>query len=193
MISNLNSARALIQADLDHARNVLQLWQDQVTVLEEALGQLDAVDASRNVLRVEYQGQKGADSMLNTDSTAARDISPGKRSGSRGKQAGARSATAQKTMAAKAPRKQRISKENSEASTNIGSDTPGPKRRGPGKKQKAPAVKYRDPASDKTWSGRGRKPNWLSGDADQYLVSNLRATDGGNPDAAEAANHTEAS
>jgi hypothetical protein len=32
----------------------------------------------------------------------------------------------------------------------------------------------------------------LSGDAVQYLVSNLRASNGGNPDAAEAANHTEA-
>jgi chromosomal replication initiation ATPase DnaA len=40
MISNINSARALIQADLDHARNVLQLWQDQVKELEGALEQL---------------------------------------------------------------------------------------------------------------------------------------------------------
>jgi len=190
MISNLNSARALIQADLDHARNVLQLWQDQVTVLEEALGRLDAVDASRNVLRVEYQGQKGSDSMLNTDSTAARDISPGKRSDAREKQGGTQSASAQKTGSAKVPKKQRISKENPATSTNSGSDTPGPKRTGPGKKQKATAAKYRDPASDKTWSGRGRKPNWLSGDADQYLVSNLRATNGANPDAAEPANQT---
>jgi DNA-binding protein H-NS len=192
MISNLNSARALIQADLDHARNVLQLWQDQVTVLEEALGQLDAVDASRNVLRIEYQGQKGSDSMLNTDSTAARDISPGKRSGAREKQGGPQSASAQKMVSAKAARKQRIAKEKPEASTNIDSGTPGPKRRGPGKKQKASAVKYRDPASDKTWSGRGRRPNWLSGDADQYLVSNLRASSAGNPDTTEAANRAEA-
>src|ERR1700712_2886486 len=127
MISNLNSARALIQADLDHARNVLQLWQDQVTVLEGALGQLDAVDASRNVLRVEYQGQKGSDSMLNTDSTAARDSSPGKRSGSREKQVAARSAPAQKAVSAKGPRKPRILKESPEAPTNIGSDMPGPR------------------------------------------------------------------
>ena len=192
MISNLNSARALIQADLNHARNVLQLWQDQVTVLEGALGQLDAVDASRDVLRVEYQGQKGSDSMLNTDSTAARDISPGKRSGALEKQGGIQSASARKKMSAKAPRKQRISKEKPQASTSIDTDTPGPKRRGPGKKQKASAIKYRDPASGKTWAGRGRRPNWLSGDADQYLVSNLRATGDGNPDAAEAANQTDA-
>ena len=192
MISNLNSARALIQADLDHARNVLQLWQDQVTVLEKALGQLDAVDASRNVLRVEYQSQKGSDSMLNTDSAAARDVSPGKGSSAREKQGGTQSASAQKMVSAKAPRKQRISKGSPEASTNTVSDMPGPKRRGPGKKQKIPAVKYRDPASDKTWSGRGRRPNWLSGDVDQYLVSNLRVANGGNPDTVEAANQTEA-
>ena len=178
MISNLNSARALIQADLDHARNVLQLWQDQVTELEGALGQLDAVDASRNVLRVEYQGENGGDSMLNMDSTAARDVPSGKRSASRDKQAGE----------AKAPRKQRALKEKPGASTNVVGDTPKPKRRGPGKKQKAPAVKYRDPASGKTWLGRGRKPSWLRGNADQYLISGLRANIDGNPDAAEAAN-----
>jgi DNA-binding protein H-NS len=166
----------------------LQLWQDHVTELEGALGQLDAVDASRNVLRLEYQGKKGADSMLNTDSTAVRDIASGKRSGSGEKQVVARSATARKTVSAKVPRKQRILKENPLASTNIGSDMPSPKRRGPGKKQKASTVKYRDPGSDETWSGRGRKPSWMRGDADQYLVSNLRVDNGGNPDAAEAAN-----
>lgn len=190
MVSNLNSARALIQADLDHARNVLQLWQDQVTVLEGTLGQLDAVDASRNVLRVEYQGQKGSDSMLNTDSTAASDVPPRKRSGSREKQGETPYATPQKTVSAKMSKKQRILKENPATSTNSGSDAPGPKRRGPGKKQKASAVKYRDPASGKTWSGRGRKPNWVIGDADQYLTSNLRAINSANPDAAEPANQT---
>jgi DNA-binding protein H-NS len=192
MISNINSARALIQADLDHARNVLQLWQDQVKELEGALEQLDAVDASRDVLRVEYQGQQGGNSMLNMDSTAAKDISPGKRAGVRGKQGETRSAAAQKTVSAKVPRKQRIAKESAGALSDIVGDTPKPKRRGPGKKQKASAVKYQDPASGKTWSGRGRKPNWLSGDTDQYLVSNLRVANGGNPDAAEPANQTEA-
>ncbi|MEC5218648.1 DNA-binding protein H-NS [Actimicrobium sp. GrIS 1.19] len=33
----------------------------------------------------------------------------------------------------------------------------------------APA-KYRDPASGKTWSGRGRAPLWLKGDAAKYLI-----------------------
>jgi DNA-binding protein H-NS len=148
------------------------------------------VDASRDVLRIEYQGQKGGDSMLNTDSAAPRNISSGKRSGPRKKQQGARSATAQKKVSTKAPRKQRILRESAGAPSDIGGDTPKPKRRGTGKKQKAPAAKYRDPASDKTWSGRGRKPNWLGGDADQYLESNLRAANGTNPKAAEGGNQT---
>ncbi len=31
----------------------------------------------------------------------------------------------------------------------------------------AAAAKYRDPASGATWSGRGRTPNWLAGQADR--------------------------
>lgn len=154
--------------------------------LEGALGQLDAVEASRDVLRIEYQGREGGESMLHTDSGAARNNSLGKRSGSREKQEGVRSTTAQKKVLTKAPRKKRILKENAGAPSDMVGDTPKPKpkRRGPSKKQKATVVMYRDPASDKTWSGRGRKPNWLSGDADQYLVSNLRATNGTNSDTA---------
>ena len=84
---------------------------------------------------------------------------------SRKKQVDARSSTVEKMVSAKAPRKQQVSKEKPKASTNIGSNTSDPKRSGPGKKQKVSVAKYRDPASDKTWSARGRKPNWLSGDA----------------------------
>ena len=97
--------------------------------------------------------------MVNIDTTAAKDISRAKRPSFRTKQDESRSAAAQKMVSAKAPGKHRTAKEHSQASTNIGSDTPGPKRRGPGKKLKASAVMYRDPASDKTWSGLGRKPN----------------------------------
>lgn len=48
MVNNLNAARTLIQADLDHARNVLELWNHQVGDLEKALEQIDAVGNSRN-------------------------------------------------------------------------------------------------------------------------------------------------
>ena len=55
MATNLNTAKSLIQADLDHARNVLNLWIQQVAELEKALEQIEAVGNSRNALRVEYQ------------------------------------------------------------------------------------------------------------------------------------------
>ena len=55
-MSNLNTARSLVQADLDHARQVLDLWTHQVSELERALQQLDAVGTSRDALRVEYRG-----------------------------------------------------------------------------------------------------------------------------------------
>src|SRR6476620_7973737 len=55
-MSNLNTARSLVRADLDHARQVLDLWTHQVTELERALEQIDAVGASRDALRVEYRG-----------------------------------------------------------------------------------------------------------------------------------------
>jgi hypothetical protein len=80
MISNLESARALIQADLDHALNVLQLWHDQVGELEEALAQLDAVDTSRGMLRVEHGGQKGSAPMPSMENTNAHGRRKGKRS-----------------------------------------------------------------------------------------------------------------
>src|SRR5438067_1031814 len=50
MISNLQSARALIQADLDHARKVLELWTQQVNDLERALEQINTVGESRHAL-----------------------------------------------------------------------------------------------------------------------------------------------
>ncbi|MFT3963100.1 H-NS histone family protein [Propionivibrio sp.] len=38
----------------------------------------------------------------------------------------------------------------------------------PAKKTAPP--KYRDPATGKTWSGRGKRPTWLVGDKDAYLI-----------------------
>jgi DNA-binding protein H-NS len=31
--------------------------------------------------------------------------------------------------------------------------------------------KYRDPATGKTWNGHGKRPFWLAGDRDAYLIS----------------------
>ena len=192
MISNLKSAKALIQADLDHARNVLQLWQDQVDELEKALVQLDAVDTSRGSLRVEYAGQKGSAPMLSADNTTTPGGRTGRKTGARSEQNARDNKTAQEGLAAKRPRKQRASKANAAAGGGAAADTAVTKRRAQrAKKPDTPsAVKYRDRASGKTWSGRGRQPAWLSGDPDQYLVSNLGSNSKGNPDAPEPANET---
>ena len=192
MISNLKSAKALIQADLDHARNVLRLWQDQVGELEKALAQLDAVDNSRGVLRVEYAGQKGSAPMLSAEKTAMQGGRKGRKTGVRSEQSALGSGAAKEGAAAKRPRKQRAAKAGPDAGSGAVADTAVTKRRARGAKKPGmpSAVKYKDPASDKTWSGRGRRPAWLSGDPDQYLVSNLGSSSKGNPDAPEPANQT---
>jgi DNA-binding protein H-NS len=70
------------------------------------------------------------------------------------------------------------------------SDTPVTKRsaRGAQKQTTSSAVMYKDFSSNKTWSGRGRRPAWLRGDPDHYLVTNLGSGSKGNPDAPEPAN-----
>jgi hypothetical protein len=60
VISNLASARALIQADLDQASSVLALWANQVSELEKALEQINLADNSRTALCGTYQGQEGS-------------------------------------------------------------------------------------------------------------------------------------
>ena len=121
------------------------------------------------------------------------------RKGGKGRKTGARSAqnargnaTAKDGVASKRPRKARAAKSSADAGSGAMADTAATKRRARGaKKSSTPAaVKYKDPASDKTWSGRGRRPAWLSGDPDQYLVSNLGSSSKGNPDAPEPANQT---
>lgn len=36
--------------------------------------------------------------------------------------------------------------------------------------------KYADPATGKTWSGRGHQPRWIVGNRDDYLVTTKRTT-----------------
>lgn len=38
-------------------------------------------------------------------------------------------------------------------------------------KHASPPPKYRDPASGKTWSGRGSEPLWMDGNRDDYLIN----------------------
>jgi DNA-binding protein H-NS len=35
--------------------------------------------------------------------------------------------------------------------------------------------KYRDPASGKTWSGRGHQPHWIEGNRDDYLIDHEKS------------------
>lgn len=146
MISNLASARELLQADLVHARNVLDLWAHQVAELEKALAQLDAVVNSRDALRGKYQALAHAaqGSMASLAEPARRGRRPG-------------------GNAAKATN----SAKNVEAVSARRADAGKTVRKQPGK---ALPARYKDPASDKTWSGRGRPPAWLVGERDKYAI-----------------------
>lgn len=163
MISNLQSARALIQADLDHARKVLELWTQQVMDLEHALEQIDAVGESRKALKENYAGGQ---------STAPRLASANALDATRG----GRKAKAETTRAGGA--KQQRARSQSRSADGSPSLVQGGKT-GRATKAKKAAVqgnarkieaKYKDPNSDKTWSGRGRRPAWFVGDASQYLI-----------------------
>lgn len=163
MISNLQSARALIQADLDHARKVLELWTQQVMDLEHALEQIDAVGESRKALKENYAGGRSVAPRL-----ASANASNAAREGRSAK------AVANAVGAAKQQRKR-----SQDRLANASPNTPqGGKAGRNGKANKTairentrkPEAKYRDPDSGKTWSGRGRRPAWLAGDPDQYRI-----------------------
>jgi hypothetical protein len=163
MISNLQSARALIQADLDHARKVLELWSQQVSDLEYALEQIDSVGESRKALKEQYTVGRNAAPRL-TSSTAS---SP-TRSGRKPKTEAAPAGTTKKQHA----------KSSGRSSDSVASPA-GNGKTGRIKKMKKAVVsvkaqkaeaKYRDPNSDKTWSGRGRRPAWFVGEPEQYRI-----------------------
>lgn len=170
MASNLNTAKTLIQADLDHARNVLTLWTRQVAELEKALEQMDAVGNSRAALRIEYQAgaipAPSIDSLTPVDGKAKRGRRP-KKPGDSTSTKLRKSAT---TLAAKRGRKlaDRIT-----AAPEQVSEAPARKTRkitAAKNGRTKPAAKYKDPDSDKTWSGRGRRPRWFTGPVDQYEI-----------------------
>jgi DNA-binding protein H-NS len=168
-MSNLNTARSLVQADLDHARQVLDLWTHQVSELERALEQLDAVGTSRDALRVEYRG-------ANTQAlTLEKPAAP-----KEGKKRGRKPKNAEGTAAAKpgkagldiaAKRSRKLAERSTARAGQVTDAKPGkPTKAKAGKAKAAPEAKYRDPNSEKTWSGRGRRPFWMTGDAQQYAI-----------------------
>jgi DNA-binding protein H-NS len=170
MATNLNTAKSLIQADLDHARNVLNLWAEQVAELEKALGQIEAVGNSRNALRVEYQA--GAARPLSLDPAMADVAKPtrGRKPKNAERSASTKSPASATTLTAKRSR-QLVDRVNV-APEQVSEATAGKSRKAAGAKNERakPAAKYKDPNSNKTWSGRGRRPAWFSGDANQYAI-----------------------
>ena len=170
MVTNLNTAKSLIQADLDHARNVLNLWTQQVAELEKALEQIEAVSNSRNALLIEYQA--GSARGPSPDSSAADEAKPkrGRKPKNPEGSASTQSRASATTLMAKRSRK--LANRVTVAREQV-SEAPARKTRkaaGAKKERAKPPAKYRDPNSDKTWSGLGRRPAWFSGEADQYAI-----------------------
>lgn len=163
MISNLQSARTLIQADLDHARKVLELWAQQVSDLEHALEQIDTVGESRKALKENYAGSRSA---------APRLVSPNASGTTR------RGRTPKADVGAAGAGKQQHAKSQGRSSGGVPNSVQDGKARKAKKASKVASprkahrleAKYKDPNSDKTWSGRGRRPGWLVGNADQYRI-----------------------
>ncbi|MBK4738486.1 H-NS histone family protein [Noviherbaspirillum pedocola] len=166
MISNLQSARALILADLNHARKVLDLWAHQVHVLEKALEQIDTVGNSRKALSEEYKGgRNGAPRLMAAEATGIA------KKGRKRKEGSVTASTGKK----------RTARVHEDKTSDAGSESVQEAKAGKGKKANTGmsrsrktsrvAAKYKDPLSDKTWSGRGRRPAWFTGAPEQYLIS----------------------
>ena len=169
-MSNLKEARALIQADLEHARHVAELWTRQVGELEKALEQIDAVGTSRSALQVEYQGTKGTAAVL--ESPAGMKDVP--RRGRKPKNAMAGTnpdAPAPHTDIARR-RSSKLAERSTVQAAKAREGKPVRAAKKAAKKdgRKSTAAKYKDPNSDKTWTGHGRPPAWLQGDRMQYEV-----------------------
>lgn len=163
MISNLQSARALIQADLDHARKVLELWSQQVSDLERALEQIDSVGESRQALKEQYTGGRTTAPSLMPPTASGSDR------GNRKLKSKAASTGATKKLRAKAHDRSLAGVANSRRDGKGGAIKKAKKAPLSGKVKKVEA-QYKDPNSDKTWSGRGRRPAWFVGDPEQYTI-----------------------
>lgn len=184
-MSNLKEARSLIQADLEHARQVADLWTRQVTELEKALEQIDAVGTSRSTLQVEYQGTKGTGSVLEAPSQM-KDVP---RRGRKPKNVlnGARKNTASTRTDIASKRSSKLAERSTVQAARDGDEKPARAAKKAAKKTgaRAATAKYKDPNSDKTWTGHGRPPAWMQGDRQQYEISAQRR--GGAADNADGA------
>jgi hypothetical protein len=168
-VSNLNTARSLIQADLDHARQVLDLWAHQVSELERALEQIDAVGTSRDALRVEYRGSNSQVLALKKPGAQPEGKKRGRKPKTADVNATPKSAKGGMDIAAKRSRKL-AERSTARAGQVVDAKVAKLAKTKAGKSKPTPEAKYKDPNSEKTWSGRGRRPFWMTGDAEQYAI-----------------------
>lgn len=161
MISNLQSARALIQADLDHARKVLEMWSQQVSDLERALAQIDAVGESRKALKEQYTVGRNSAPRL-APPAASNPTRGGRKPKTEAESAG----TTKKQRAKSSGR----SSDSVASPAGAGKTARIKKKAAVSAKAQKAEAKYRDPNSDKTWSGRGRRPAWFVGEPEQYRI-----------------------
>lgn len=168
-MSNLNTARSLIQADLDHARQVLDLWTHQVSELERALEQIAAVGTSRDALRVEYRGSNGQDLALEKPVAQTEGKKRGRKPKTADVTAAPKSAKAGVDIRAKRSRKL-AERSTARAGQVTDAKAAKPTKTKAGKSKPTPEAKFKDPNSEKTWSGRGRRPFWMTRDAEQYAI-----------------------
>ena len=168
-MSNLNTARSLIQADLDHARQVLDLWTHQVSELERALEQIDAVGTSRDALRVEYRGSNSQGLALEKPAAQTEGKKRGRKPKNAEVTAPSTSAKAGGNIRAKRSRKL-AERSTARAEQVTDAKAAKPAKTKAGKSKPIPEAKFKDQNSDRTWSGRGRRPFWMTGEPEQYAI-----------------------
>lgn len=168
-MSNLNTARSLIQADLDHARQVLNLWTNQISELERALQQIDAVGTSRNALHVEYRGSNSQASALEQPAAPKEGKKRGRKPNNADGTAASKAGKAGPDIASKRSRKL-AERSTARAEQVTDAKAAKPMKAKAGNSKATPEAKFKDPNSEKTWSGRGRRPFWMTGDAQQYEI-----------------------
>ncbi|MDR1934046.1 MAG: H-NS histone family protein [Candidatus Accumulibacter sp.] len=61
------------------------------------------------------------------------------------------------------------------AQAEAASDAPKPRKRAQKKAKSFIPPKYRDPETGKTWNGHGKRPFWLTGDKDRFLIGQAEA------------------
>jgi DNA-binding protein H-NS len=148
---------------------VLGLWTHQVTELERALEQIDAVGTSRDALRVEYRGSSTQALTLEKPAAPKEGKKRGRKPKNADEAAASKASKAGPEIASKRSRKL-AERSTARAGQVTDAKTAKPNKDKGAKSMATPEAKFKDPNSEKTWSGRGRRPLWMSGDAQQYAM-----------------------